>query len=198
MAQKKSSAKPSYFEVVFKGKPKVVRAFLSGLVMGTGAEGDIYYSYNEGVFHEGMAEKIKEMAHFRAVDCHVIVDKGTSALLKKLAKTIATETGLEITSHRSIRSASVDLCFEAFARRYDDEIVGLLKGLPRGLKLEGFEHDVELHPEAKGLEAYSPSHHYEAKGKATVTGRVDLVIAFKRELANYPLIKGDEVRLKLA
>nr|MEE4267025.1 hypothetical protein [Candidatus Krumholzibacteria bacterium] len=198
MAQKKSSAKPSYFEVVFKGKPKVVRAFLSGLVMGSGAEGDIYYSYSEGVFHEGKAEKFKELTHFRAIDCHVIMDRETSALVKKMQKSIATETGLEITSHRSIRSASIELSFEAFARRYNDEIVTFLKSLPKGLKLEGFEHDVELHPEAKGVEAYSPSHHYEAKGKGTVTGRVDLVIAFKRELANYPLIKGDEVRLKLA
>ena len=143
MAKKKRSAKPSYYEVVFKGKPKVVRAFLSGLLMGSGAEGDIYYSYSEGVFHEGKAEKFKEMTRFRAIDCHVIMDKETSTLLKKMQKGIATETGLEITSHRSIRSASIELCFEAFARRYNDEIVALLKNLPKGLKLEGFEHDVE-------------------------------------------------------
>jgi hypothetical protein len=198
MAQIKKNAKRTYYELVFEGKPKMVRAFLSGLVMGTGAEADIYYSYDEGVFHEGKVEKIAEMARVRAKDCHVIVDWATNPQLKKLKKRILAEAGLEITSQKNIRSASVEFCFEAYAARYNDEIVALLKGIPKGLKVQGFKHDVRLDPKAKGPEAYSPVHHYEAKGQGTVTGRVDLVIDLKRKFGDYPLIKSEDVRLKLA
>lgn len=198
MAQKTSRAKPSFYEVVFQGKPKMVRAFLSGLVMGTGADATIFYSYTEGVFHEGKAEKFAEMTHIRAIDCHVIVDAETSALLKKKKKSILKETGLEITSHKRIRSGHLKFSFQAFAPQYNDEIVKLVKNLPEGLKVKGFTHDVNLDPQAKGVEAYSPVHHYEANGAGTIVGRVDLLIGLKKEFANYPLIKSEDVRLKLA
>lgn len=198
MAQKSNNSRPTFYEVVFEGKPKVVRAFLSGLVMGAQSDATIYYSYTDGVFHEGKVEKLAELAHVRAMDCHVIVDGGTSKQLKKLKKNIKKETGLEITSHRSIRSASVEFCFQAFAPKYNDEIVALVKGLPKGLKVEGFQHDVRLDPKAKGMEAYTAVHHYEANGSATVTGRVDLVIDLKKKFADYPLIKSKDVQLKLA
>ena len=198
MAQNTSSAKPSFYEVVFQGKPKVVRAFLSGLVMGTGADATIFYSYTDGVFHEGKAEKFAEMTHIRAIDCHVIVDSVTSAFLKKKKKSILKETGLEIKSHKRIRSGNLAFSFQAFAPKYNDEIVNLVKNLPKGLKVEEFTHDVKRDPKAKGVEAYSPVHHYEANGSATIVGRVDLVIELKKTFAQFPLIKSEDVRLKLA
>ena len=198
MAQNKNTVKPTFYEVVFQGKPKVVRAFITGLVMGAGSDATIFFSYTDGIFHEGKAEKLAEFMHVRATDCHVIVDGKTSALLKKLGKKIKKETGLEITSQRNIRSASMEFCFQAFAPRYNDEIVALVKNLPKGLKVEGFKHDVRLDPKAKGVEAYSPAHHYEANGEATVTGRVDLVVDLKKTFGDYPLIKSEDVVLKLA
>lgn len=198
MAQNKNSSKPTFYEVVFQGKPKVVRAFLSGLTMGTGHDATIFFSFTDGVFHEGKVEKLAEFIHVRATDCHVIVDGTTSALLKKMGKRIKRETGLEITSHRNIRSASLKFSFTAFAPKYNEEIVALVKNLPKGLKLDSFQHDVRLDPAAKGVEAYSPAHDYEASGEVTVTGRVDLVIELKRRFADYPLIKSEDILLNLA
>lgn len=198
MAQKSNNAKLSFYEVVFQGKPKVVRAFLSGLVLGSGSDATIYYSYTDGVYHEGKGEMLAELVHIRATDCHVIVDSKTSALIKKLGKKIQKETGLQITSQRHIRSASVEFNFQAYAPRYNEEIVALVKGLPKGIKLNGFKHEVQVNPKARGVEAYSPAHHYEAKGEATATGRVDLVIELKKRFADFPLIKSKDVVLKLA
>ena len=104
---KKTSPAPRFFEVVFRGKPKVVRAFIKGLMMGADRKVAVYFSFDEGVHHEGKAEKLKEMVGIRAVDCHLIVDAEASALLKKLTRRIADETGLEITAHRRIRSATM-------------------------------------------------------------------------------------------
>ncbi|MEN8005959.1 MAG: hypothetical protein ABFS42_03050 [Candidatus Krumholzibacteriota bacterium] len=198
MATKNSPAKQSFYEVVFMGKPKVVRAFMKGFVMGTLDDATVIYSFNSGVHHEGKAEKLAEMVGIRGTDCHVIVDAATSALLKKRTKRITRETGLEITSHRHIRSASMFFNFHAYAPRYNQEIVSMVKKLPAGLRLEGFQHEVKLDPKAKGIEAYAAVHHYEACGEATVVGRIDLLVALKKKFADFPLIQSEDIVLKLA
>ncbi len=193
-----TTAKKSFYEVVFTGKPKVVRAYLAGLSDGSGQDATIFFSFQDGVFHEGKAERLSELLHVRALDCHVIVDADTSRRLKKVARKLLEETGLEITANKHIRSASLVFGFEAFAKRYNDEIVEVLRNLPVGLRIDGFQHDVKLDPSAKGVEAYAPTHDYEAKGTGIVVGRVDLLIELKRKLRDFPLVKSDEIELNLA
>ncbi len=197
-AKSTKTAKKSFYEVVFTGKPKVVRAYLEGLSAGSGHDATFFFSFEDGVFHEGKVERLSELLHVRALDCHVIVDADTSSRLKKMAKTLPGKTGLAIDSNRNIRSASLCFSFEAFAKRYNDEIVEIVRNLPAGLRVDGFTHDVKLDPSAKGVEAYAATHDYEAKGSATVIGRVDLLIELKRKFQDYPLIKSEEIELNLA
>ena len=197
MAPSKKNNAPVFYEVVFQGKPKVVRAFLSGLVLGSRKSATIFYSFLDGVHHEGKAEKLAEMVGFRSMDCHVIVDAVTSDLLKKLGKKIAAETGLGITSHRKIRGASLFFEYHAFARQYDEEILAVINGLPTALNARSFRHEVTEDPKARGVEAYTPAHHFEACGKGTITGPVDQVIELKKTFTKYPLIKAEDVLLKL-
>ncbi len=198
MANNKQTVKKSFYEVVFQGKPKVVRAYLAGLVAGSGNDASIFFNFEDGVFHEGKAERLSELLHVRALDCHVIVDGNTSALLKKKSKKFPAETGLTITAHKHIRSASVVFSFEAFAKRYNDEIIAVFKKLPLGVRLDDYQHNVKLDPSAKGVEAYASAHDYEASGSGTIIGRVDLVIELKKKLHQFPLIKTEEIVLKLA
>jgi hypothetical protein len=198
MAPSKKNDTPVFYEVVFQGKPKVVRAFLSGLVLGSCDGATVFYSFLDGVHHEGKAERLAEMVGIRGVDCHVIVDETLSAVLKKLGKRIATETGLAIASHRKIRGASLAFEYEAFARKYDAEILAVIQNLPAELKAKGFKREVREDPKARGVEAYSPAHHFEASGKGAITGPVHLVIDLKKTFDKYPLIKADDVVLKLS
>ena len=198
MAVKKSNGKRSFYEVVFQGKPKVVRAFMTGFLYGTVENASVYYNYTDGVFHEGKKEKISEKLGLRGVDCHVIVDKETSVYLKKMTKQIQADTGLTITSHRNIRSASMEIDFHAYAPKYNDEIVTLVKNLPAGLRLDGYKHEVKLDPSAKGVEAYTAVHDYEATGSGTIVGQIDALIEFKRTLGKYPLLNAKDIVLKMA
>jgi len=198
MAVKNSNGKRSFYEVVFQGKPKVVRAFMTGFLYGTVENASVYYNYIDGVFHEGKKEKMIEKLGLRGVDCHLIVDKETSTYLKKMAKRILADTGLDITAHRGIRSASMEFDFQAYAPKYDGEIVELVKNLPAGLRLVDYKHDVKLDPSAKGVEAYSAVHHYESSGKGTIVGQIDILIEFKRTLGKYPLLNAKEIILKMA
>ncbi len=193
-----TTAKKSFYEVVFVGKPKVVRAYLAGLTTGSGEDASIFFSFQDGVFHEGKAERLSELLHVRALDCHVIVDSGISGRLKKAAKKLPLETGLTIDSNKHIKSASLNFKFEAFAKRYNDEIVEFFRNLPAGLRLDGYSHEVKLDPAAKGVEAYAAAHDYEAKGNGIVIGRIDLLIELKRKLQNFPLVQSEEIELKTA
>ena len=197
MATSKKSNASTFYEVVFQGKPKVVRAFLSGLTLGSCDGATIYYSFLDGVHHEGKAERLAEMVGIRGVDCHVIVETEVSDLLKKLAKKIVAETGLKISSHRKIRGASLSFEYHAYARKYDDEILALIKKLPSEMNVRGFQHDVKVDPKARGVEAYAPAHHFEACGKGAITGPVDRVIELKKKFAEYPLVKAEDVILKV-
>ena len=198
MATSKKNNTPTFYEVVFRGKPKVVRAFLSGLVLGSCDGATVYYSFLDGVHHEGKAEKLAEMVGIRGTDCHVIVDIEVSALLKKLAKKIAAETGLAINSHRKIRGASLSFEYHAYARQYDEEIITMIKKLPSELNTRGFKHQEKVNPKARGVEAYAPAHHFEACGEGAITGPINLVIELKKSFADYPLIKAEDVVLKLS
>ena len=198
MAVKKSAVRQTFYEVVFQGKPKVVRAFLKGFVMGNVDDATVFYSFTDGIYHEGKAEKLKEMVGLRGTDCHVVVDAGTSGLLKKLRKRIEAETGLVATSHRAIRNASMAFSYKAFSPRHHEEILKLAKQLPQGLRLENFKHDVKVDPDAKGIEAYSPVHHFEATGSGTITGRIDLLVEVKCRADNNALFDAEDIVLKLA
>ncbi len=136
------------------------------------------------------------MFGLRGIDCHVIVDKPTSEYLKKMAGQIANETGLQITSNRKVRSASMKFHYEAFARRYSTEIVKLLEDRPKGLRLLEYKHDERVDPSAKGVEAYSVAHDFEAEGSGIISGRVDLLVQLKRSFADCPLIKASDIILK--
>jgi hypothetical protein len=183
-------------EVVFRGKPKVVRAFLSGMLLGAGRQAQVYYSFLEGVKHEGRAEKLAEMVGVRDTECHVIVDATTAGWLKGLTRQIATETGLVITANRRIRGASMELKYHAYAQRYEDEIRAALDDLPDGVRIAGLKREVRTDPRAKGVEAYSPAHEFEAKASGTMTGPIDALIGLRRRLAAYPLLKLAEIELK--
>jgi hypothetical protein len=195
---KKTTTAPRFYEVVFQGKPKVVKAFIKGLMMGAERDATVFYSFDEGVHHEGKAEMLKEMLGIRATDCHVVVGSKSSAYLKKMARVIAADTGLEMSSNRSIRNASMTFEYHAYAPRYSAEIVKVLKALPKGLKMQGYNHVEKRDPSAKGLEAYSATHDFEADGTGTIIGRVDLLIDLKRKFAKYPLIQAKDIILNLA
>lgn len=198
MAKNPTSARPSFYEVVFRGKPKVVRAFMQGLVMGGGGDATIFYNYDVGIEHEGKAKKLAGLVGIRGTACHVIVDSVTVASLRRLRKRIAKEMGLEISSLKRVKSARMAFEFQTFAPRYHRQIVDLFRDLPAGLKVDEFWTDVQEDPSAKGVEAYASAHDFTSSGKGTVIGRLDLLVAFKERCADFPLVQTEDVQLTLA
>jgi hypothetical protein len=198
MAKKPTSARPSFYEAVFQGKPKVVRAFMSGLIMGSGLDATVIWNYDEGIEYGGATGRLVGMVGLRTRVCHVIVDKDTAALLRRLRRRIVAETGLEIAGLRRVKSARMEFEFHTYGARHHRQIVDLLSDLPVGLKLVDFWTDVQEDPKAKGVEAYTAVHDFSSGGKGAVTGRLDLLVAFKSRCAAFPLLETEDVKLTLA
>ena len=198
MVAKKRPVNPAFYSVVFRGKPKVVRAFLHGLTLGAKIDATLLFAFTEGIHDEGKVERFAEKFGLRAADCQVVVDAATSALLKSLRKRLVEETGLEIASHRRVKSASMAFCYRAYTNRHDNEIREALRNLPAGTKLRGFKHEVKSDPSARGVEAYAPTHHYEARGEGTLTGPVDQLVELRRRVEDYPLIAAERIVLVYA
>jgi len=192
------STRRTFYEVEIQGPPKVIFGFISGFLLGSGEDTTAYCCLDDDVAHEGIGERLAELVRLRPRDVHVVLDNSTTKLLKKVARRMKQETGLELVSCRHIRSASFHFKFDAYALRYDIEIMDLLKELPRGVRLVDFEREVVIDPKAKGIESYAPAHHYEVRGSGTITGRIDLVIEMRRKINQHPLIKPKSIQLNLA
>ncbi|MFH1842310.1 MAG: hypothetical protein ABIF77_03815 [bacterium] len=197
-AQKKTSKRPTFHEIVLEGSPKTVNGFLAGLLLGSGLDGQVFYCHAEDVNHESVPSRLAELIRLHPRDCHVIVDSDTKKLLERLGDRIEATTGLRLVSSRHIRSASMGFHFEAYAPRYAQDILGRLHALPSGLRLQEFEKEEKMDPKAVGIEAYAPAHDYEMKGAGSIVGRIDLLIETRRELLQQPLLKLDGIKLNLA
>jgi len=198
MAANTRAAQSSYFAVAFRAKPKIVRAFLHGLTLGAGLDATLFFHFDEGIHDEGRVERLAEKFGLRASDCHVVVDGNTSALLRKLRKRLAEDAGLEIVSHRKVKSATMAFRYRAFTPRHDQEIRDALDDLPAGVRLRDFDHATKSDPKSHGMEAYAPSHEFESQGSGVVSGPVDRLIELRRRAADYPLLEVEEIRLVYA
>lgn len=193
------TATPAFYEVLLEGSPKVASGFLAGLALGAGIEAQVYYCHEDAIGEEeGLGERLAELLARQPRDCRVVVDGGLRELLRRLGARLGRQTGLELASIRRVRSAELPFRYEAFARRYAEQIERKLGELPAGVKVLDHERQESVDPEAAGLEAYSPAHDYEIKGQGRIVGRVDLVVEARRALAEHPLIKVDRIALTYA
>jgi hypothetical protein len=194
----KRAAKVTFYQVVLEGSPKTALGLLAGLQLGSGVEAKFYFCQHEGISTESLGERLAELVRLHPRDCELIVESRLNQQLKRRAKRIAEATGLQLTTSRRIRSGRFDFRFEAFAKRYGDDILKRLHDLPDGARLEGFGTKERISPDAVGIEAYTPAHDYELRGRGRIVGRIDAVIEARRRLQRQPLLQLEPIQLDLA
>lgn len=198
MATKNLKKTPSsFYELVISGPEDLAHGFLTGLVMTADHDPLIIHGPDEDIPGPSFREKVKAVLHVHPHECHVVVDGATRALVKRYAKRMFAETGLQLTADHKVRRARFDFRYQAFAARYGREIDALLKRLPKGLKLVNHDRKESRDPSAKGVEAYAATHDYELKGSGGITGRFDLVLEARRTLDTHPLVDVDDLILEL-
>ena len=188
----------TFSEVVLTGAADEVRRFLAQLCATAGKSQTCWFHAEAAIDdRESALHKTAETLHLVAGDVHLVASDDIVGLLRADAAA-AEAQGIRIRSITPVRAASFTLNYRAYTEAHDQEIEALLHDLPRGLQITGETHDVKRDPGARGLEAYSPAHDYEAHGAATIGGRVDHVIAKRKQLAEHELIDPHKIVLERA
>jgi len=191
---------PSYSQVVLRGSESVVRGFLSGLAMGSGECLPHWFFEDEHVDvpEDSPVHQAASFLHLAPHEVYVVAAAPLVKALRKAEKEARARGLCEVVDIAKIRSASFEARYKAYAPRYDMEIQDRLDDLPRGLKRTDDEREVRSDPDAEGVEAYTPVHDFESRGRCHITGRIDLVIAKRKQLDEHPLIEVGEIELTLA
>jgi hypothetical protein len=174
----------TFSEVVLKGSLENIRAYLIGLAE-TGRKCLTFW------FH--MDAGIEAGRH----DVYLLASDDIVALLREHAPVAAERRICEIVTVAPVHSASFTLEYRVFSALHDREIHDLLYDLPPSLRLADEQHEVKIDPKAIGIEVYTPAHDYEASGSAKIVGRVDLVIAKRKQLREHELIRAQRIVLEL-
>jgi hypothetical protein len=188
----------TFSEVVLTGAAGPVRAYLTQLCADHGKCLTCWFHEETAIDDgEGALAKAAEKLHLRAPDVNLVASDDLVALLREHADDAASQGAGKMVSVTPVRAASFAVKYRAYSAEHDQKIQDLLHDLPPSLRLEDEQHEVQVDPGAKGVEAYSPAHDYEAHGSGTITGRVDLVIAKRKQLCEQELIQAGKIVLEL-
>lgn len=187
---------PVFFEVVIEGGAEAGRGFLCGLLLGAGHAGYLEFPPERPPAGRSLGSRLRGIVGLPPRECRAIVDEAMRDRLLAVRERLDDEAGLRLADEGRVRSARFTFRYQAFARRYGEEIQALLKGLPAGLTVDGDEPLETIDAAAKGIEAYTPAHDYEIAGAGSIGGRVDLVIEAHRRLDEHPLVHVDPLEIE--
>jgi hypothetical protein len=187
-----------FIETVFEGHYNTVRGYIEGLQDGMGTAHRFFFSAETGIAAETLSELIREWISLGHKLHHVVLEED---FFKKINEVLAKKdkhsllNSSSIKSSKIIKEATFTFKFEAYARKYADEIRESLANLPAGVSLEQYKPVEKINHDAEGVELYAPAHDYIFTGKGTITGPVEQVINFRKILDDHPLIEAEKVVL---
>jgi hypothetical protein len=187
-----------FTETVFEGHYNTVRGYIEGLQDGMGTAYSFFFSSESGIAAETLSELIKEWISLGHRLHHVVLEE---EFLTKIKEVLAKKekhallNSSSIKSSKIIKEATFTFKFEAYARKYADEIRELLANLPAGISLEQYTPEEKINHDAEGVELYAPAHDYIFTGKGTIIGPVEQVVNFRKILDDHPLIEAEKVVL---
>jgi hypothetical protein len=187
-----------YYEVVIEGSFDLIKGFVLGFLQGRGIEGEAVFSAERHVKQsEGMGQLLRQLTR-RGNKSSIIIGQGVGRLLQEALARVGDDLDLKVLSIREIKSADFDFEFRTYAKKAGEALKDTFKNLPAGIALEGLDLKEDVRPEAKGVEAYAPLHHYEIRGKGRVTGDAKAVIDFYDRIEHNELIELGDIRLEFS
>ncbi|MGQ9844124.1 MAG: hypothetical protein ACUVRK_11255 [Spirochaetota bacterium] len=189
-----------FYEVVMEGHYNFIYGMLEGYKLATGKSFIYYLSTKENIKTTTLSEIMKEWLTLKTKLQHAIIEanswKKFESLVKKQPQGSVVNKAY-IKSVKKIESASFEFNFEAYAKKYGDEIKKILKSLPKSVKLVDYTPKEEVHKDAKGTEIYSPDHEYSFKGKGKLVGDIETIIEYNKKFDEHPLIDVTAITLQL-
>ncbi|MCK4547827.1 MAG: hypothetical protein KAW17_10345 [Candidatus Eisenbacteria sp.] len=186
-----------YHELVIAGHYDLARGFVMGFLTGKASPGPAIFSRERGIRRVSLGEKMLAWTGIHGTAAHVIVDEGVAGDLIRDITMAEEEIGLKVISNRPIEGAAFGFHFKVFARVYGEQIKRILGSAPSGLKISYEKAPEEkVDPDARGVEAYTPSHEYEYSAKGTAAGRFADIYPLFGKLLEHPLVEVEEMELE--
>lgn len=189
-----------FLEVVMEGHYNFIYGMLEGYKLATGKSFIYYLSAKENIKTTTLSEIMKEWLTLKTKLQHVIIEANSWKKFESLVKKQPQGSVINkayIKSVKKIIQASFEFNFEAYAKKYGDEIKKIFKSLPKSVKLVDYTPKEEVHKDAKGTELYSPDHEYSFKGKGKLVGDIETIIEYNKKFDEHPLIDVTAITLQL-
>lgn len=189
-----------FYEVVMEGHYNFIYGMLEGYKLATGKSFIYYLSAKENIKTTTLSEIMKEWLTLKTKLQHVIIEANSWKKFESLVKKQPQGSVINkayIKSVKIIIQASFEFNFEAYAKKYGEEIKKILKSLPKSVKLVDYTPKEEVHKDAKGTELYSPDHEYSFKGKGKLVGDIETIIEYNKKFDEHPLIDVTAITLQL-
>lgn len=189
-----------FYEVVMEGHYNFIYGMLEGYKLATGKSFIYYLSAKENIKTTTLSEIMKEWLTLKTKLQHVIIEANSWKKFESLVKKQPQGSVINkayIKSVKKIIQASFEFNFEAYAKKYGEEIKKILKSLPKSVKLVDYTPKEEVHKDAKGTELYSPDHEYSFKGKGKLVGDIETIIEYNKKFDEHPLIDVTAITLQL-
>jgi hypothetical protein len=165
--------------------------FVEGYRLGSGHKGPVWFAGREEMDVDGFLTKLREKLHLELNV--VMLAEFAEAVIAALEDAPMVQVKAQVTT--DAESAELEFKFKCYSREEAEAVKALVRGLPGEVRLEDYEEEEAVNPEAKGVELYSPVHEYEFSGKGRYVGSVAGVIAMAHELAENDFIQAERIQL---
>lgn len=180
----------SYYEVDVEGSFDLIKGFVLGFIEGRQIEGEAIFGEEHHVANEEKFGQLLRLLGVKGKTVRVIISCALNDLLEEALEKRKDEISIKIKNVRGVADAAFTFEYKAFAESFGKELKETFGNLPQGLTMEpGYEPKEKRNPEAKGVEAYAPLHHYEIRAKGRISGPIREVIAFYGQVEHNKLVE---------
>ena len=185
-----------WYEVVIEGSFDLIKGFIIGFFEGRNITGAIVFEREHHIKYEDGLEQLLRMIHIEEDQAHILMNEETFQMLDQALDNRKYETHLKIVSKKEIVRAHFNFTYEAYAKRFGDELKDLFNNLPEEIQLEGYQPEEIERDTEDSTAGYAPLHKYEIKAEGRVSGPTKSVIDFYDKLERNELIDLEEIEME--
>jgi|GEM_PF-626373 len=184
-------------QLIVEGHEKTVTGFIRGLFIGAkNADWPVFHD-ELGIESETFAEQLKGWVGITEPLTHFIVCRGAVEFVRASLADPRCH-GIRLRDAKPVLSATFSFEFAVFTREAAAQVRAIFEQLPPDVTLAGWApKETASDPSAKGVELYSPVHHYTLEGKGTVSGPFRRVLYVHEQARRIEQITEAKMHLEL-
>jgi len=181
-----------YVELELNGPSERALGFVKGYRAAVGDARPLWCSATVRFELESLLDALRDRVHLGS---HFVLPRELAEGVVEAVKATAA-VGLEPGTMVEVDYAELDFDYRCFSREAGATLRRVVEeDLPPGVRLEGYEVEEKSDESARGIELYSPAHHYTLKGKGCYVGSVAGVFTLAERLRDQDFVHPGKVRL---